>query len=546
MWVRWGLAAAVAVVFSAQASAVTDGELRALLERRFAGDRTGACVAAAVVEQARTSTAYVCADPKTARPFDGRTAFEIGSVTKTMTAALLADLIVKGEVTLDDPLTKLLPAGTKVATFDGEPILLKHVVTHTSGLPPLPLRMAVTDMRNPYATLTEKQLLDSLAELKLTTKPGTAYVYSNFATMVLSYALAKRAGKDFETLLKERLLTPLGMADSFVTQPPQGVRLAIGHMSNGLATLNWDFPVDMAGVGGVRATLPDMVRYAQAQLWPADNDLGRAIALTQKEVLKVGAARMGMNWELAPDPAQGLAHGGGTGGYAAYTMIDRKNGRAVVLLSDTAFNDFPVLRPLAAHLIDPRNAPGEPRRAQKAPTALIEALAGRYRLSSGFGMIVRSKGDHISTQADGQPEYEMDYDSAGDFYALSFDATLRPVRRNDGSYTFTWHYLGGVFKAERLDAAKSAPRFQVSAQEMKAYEGEYPLFAGFEVKIFVWNDKLLAQGTAQPPIELTPIAKDVFVSEAVGAEITFERDAGGKVVALVLKQGGQNLRGVKR
>lgn len=546
MIVRLGLAAAAAAAFAGHAPAMTDGELRALLERRFADDRTGACVAAAVVEQGRTSTAYVCADPKTARPYDGRTAFEIGSVTKTMTAVLLADLILKGEVTLDDPLTKLLPAGTKVATFNGEPILLKHIVTHTSGLPPLPSRMAPADMRNPYATLTEKQLLDSLAESKPTTKPGTAFVYSNFAMMVLSYALAKRAGKDFETLLKERLFTPLAMTDSFVAQSPQGVRLATGHMSNGHATLNWDFPVDMAGVGGVRATLPDMVRYAQAQLRPADNDLGRAIALTQKEVLKVGAARMGMNWELAPDPAQRLAHGGGTGGYAAYTMIDRKNGRAVVLLSDTAFNDFPALQPLAAHLIDPRNAPGEPRRAQKAPTALIEALAGRYRLSSGFGMIVRSKGDHISIQADGQDEYEMGYDSVGDFYALSFDAVLRPVRRNDGSYTFTWHQLGGVFKAERADAAKSTPKFQVSAQELKSYEGEYPLFEGFTAKVFVWNDKLLVQGTAQPPIELTPIAKDVFVSEAVGVEITFERDASGAVIALTLKQNGQSLRGLKR
>ncbi|MBL8780875.1 MAG: serine hydrolase, partial [Alphaproteobacteria bacterium] len=98
MKMRLGLAVVAIAAFAAQASAMTDNELRVLLEQRFAGDRTGACVVAAVVEQGRTSTAYVCADPKTARPFDGRTAYEIGSVTKTMTAALLADLILKGEV----------------------------------------------------------------------------------------------------------------------------------------------------------------------------------------------------------------------------------------------------------------------------------------------------------------------------------------------------------------------------------------------------------------------------------------------------------------
>ena len=140
----------------------------------------------------------------------------------------------------------------------------------------------------------------------------------------------------------------------------------------------------------------------------------------------------------------------------------------------------------------------------------------------------------------------MGYDSAGDFYPLLFDALLRPIRSKDGSYTFTWHQLGGVLRAEKIDASATAPTFRVSAAELKAYEGEYPLLEGFALKIFAQNDKLFAQGTGQQPIELTAVAKDVFVSEAVGAEITFERNASGAVVALTLKQGGQTLRGVRR
>jgi CubicO group peptidase (beta-lactamase class C family) len=290
MNMRLGLAAVAVFAFAAPASAMTDSELRALLEQRFAGDRTGACVAAAVVEQGRTSTAYVCADPKTARPFDGRTAYEIGSVTKTMTAALLADLILKGEVSLDDPLAKLLPPGTKVATFNGEPISLKHVVTHTSGLLALPPRMTITDMRNPYARITEQELLQSLAEAKLASKPGTKFAYSNFAMMVLSYALAKRSGKDFETLMREKLFTPLGMKDAYIAKPPVGVRAAQGHMSTGAPTSAWDMPVDMAGVGGVRATLPDEIAYVRAHYSRQRRDRARG-ALTQNQVIEVPGAR---------------------------------------------------------------------------------------------------------------------------------------------------------------------------------------------------------------------------------------------------------------
>src|SRR5215475_9773264 len=99
---RKRLLSVVAFTFSAtQAFAMSDDALRAALERRFKGDRTGACVAAAVIDNGKTAKAYVCA--KSDRPYDEHTAFEIGSVTKPMTAALLAELVARGEISLDDP-----------------------------------------------------------------------------------------------------------------------------------------------------------------------------------------------------------------------------------------------------------------------------------------------------------------------------------------------------------------------------------------------------------------------------------------------------------
>jgi CubicO group peptidase (beta-lactamase class C family) len=84
---------------------------------------------------------------KSGRSIDDRTAFEIGSVTKTMVAALLADLIGRGEIALDDPLEKLLPPGTAVPSFNGSHISIRHLVAHTSGLPSFPWR--TTDLGNP-------------------------------------------------------------------------------------------------------------------------------------------------------------------------------------------------------------------------------------------------------------------------------------------------------------------------------------------------------------------------------------------------------------
>src|SRR5262249_30477127 len=148
------------------------------------------------------------------RAIDFTTAFEIGSISKTMTGFLLADLLAREALSLDDPLAMHLPPGTPVPTYQDAPILLRHLVTHTAGLPSLPPRMAVSDPANPYAALTEADLLASLADVNLTVAPGTHWAYSNFGYMLLSYVVTRTNAEGLEALLKTRLFAPLGMAQS--------------------------------------------------------------------------------------------------------------------------------------------------------------------------------------------------------------------------------------------------------------------------------------------------------------------------------------------
>jgi serine-type D-Ala-D-Ala carboxypeptidase/endopeptidase len=101
--------------------------------------------------------------------------------------------------------------------------------------------------------------------------PGSQGEYLNFALMVLSYALAKRSGRDFETLLRERLLHPSGWTTPSSSRARLPSVLPKGHFSNSRPTGPWDVRVDLAGAGGVRATLPDMVRYLEGQLGMRDS-----------------------------------------------------------------------------------------------------------------------------------------------------------------------------------------------------------------------------------------------------------------------------------
>jgi serine-type D-Ala-D-Ala carboxypeptidase/endopeptidase len=531
-------------LFSASAMAASEDGLRNALEQRFKGDRSDACIAAALIENGTATRAYFCAGAKSERSIDDRTAFEIGSITKTMTAALLAEIIGRGEIALDDPLAKLLPLGTNVPSFNGTPITVGNIVTHTSGLPSFPWR--TTDLSNPYARLTEVDLLGTLAKMQLKHAPGSQLEYSNFALMVLSYALAKRSGKDFETLLRERLLSPLGMDDTYIVTRPSAVRVAEGHLSNSRPTGPWDVNVDLGGAGGVRATLPDMVRYLEGQLGIRDSAITPFLARTQEKVASVGGVATGMAWQIlsTENGRTYVMHSGGTGGFSSFIVFDRAAKRGVVLLSDTALTEVGGLRRLGMHMLDRSLPAGTPRTMATAEVKLIDALVGRYRLQFGLGMELRRKGNKLTIQADGQPEFEMEYDSAGEFYPFEFDAVLQPRRDVEGTYTFTWYQLGGTQPAVRVgDAVLFASRPAPAEVQLKEYEGNYSFSRTLGLRVFASGSKLMIQGTGQAPLEAAPFDKDEFITKLVGAEVAFERDAGGKVIALTLKQRGEVLRG---
>jgi D-alanyl-D-alanine-carboxypeptidase/D-alanyl-D-alanine-endopeptidase len=535
----------VVTLCATPAFAISNDDVQAALAQRFKDDRTGACIAAGVIDNGAIATAYYCADPKSQRPYDEHTAFEIGSVTKTMTAALLAEFIARGEVTLDDPIAKLLPPGTVVPSFNGHEITIAEIVTHSSGLPSIPAGYRPADMNNPYADATERRLLDDLAATKLTREPGSKWEYSNFAMIVLSYALAKRNGSDYETLLREHLLAPLGMNETYIAKPPPGVHLAQGHLPGGTPAIPWDFHPDMAGVGGVRATLPDMMKYIEGELGTHDSAITPALGRTQDFVASVGGHKMAINWNLVtPKGHTYLIHEGGTGGYSSFAGFDHAAKRGVVLLCDTALTAAGGLGSLGLHLIDSGIPPGAPRLVATADAKLIDALAGKYRLQGGLGIELRHKDSSLTIQADGQPEFEMGYDSSGDFYPLKFDALLRPKRKSDGSYIFTWFQLGGEQEAERIGApAATASKWTPTEAQLADYPGSYPLMPNFGLRIFATGAKLFVQGTNQKALEIAPVERDVFVADIVGAEIDFARDGSDKVISLTLKQRGQVLKG---
>lgn len=533
------LAAALALA-SGQASALTDAELKSITGQRLLGDRTGACFAVAVIDKT-VSRAYVCADPKDLKRISPDTAFEVGSVTKTMTAALLADLVLQGKASLEDPIANYFPEGTVVPSFEGKPILIKHLVTHTSGLPVVPDFGSALNMENPYAKIDEASLMKTLSSTKLTRAPGSQLEYSNYAMMLLSSIVARRAGSDFETLLRDRLFSPTGMSNSYVNQKPDAIKAAQGHTPNTKTTPAWTFQTNTAGVGGVRATLDDMVNYLQAQLGKTESAISPALKLTQQEIKTEANNKIAMNWMLAPLDAHKVhVHEGGTGGFSAFAAFDLETKRGVVILSDTALTSVGGLSSLGNHLLDSRMPLGKARKAQKPDVELLKAIVGNYDLMPGMKMALTEKDGTLFTQATGQAKYEMGYDSAGEFYPLDFDATIRVQKKSDGGYALLFLQGGGAFPLKKIDpagATKTAAE-KPSAEQLQAYVGIYELAPGFELKVFIENNSLKAQASGQGAFEVEAKTKDQFAADAYGIEIHFQRNDQSLVDSLLLLQGG--------
>src|SRR3984893_5790581 len=138
--------------FRALAGAPSDAAIRAILQERVGKDQQSIGIVAVVSDGAGSRlVAYGASGTPDNRKLDGDTVFEIGSITKVLTALILADMVERGEVAMTDPVAKYLPASVKVPEYQVKPITLLDLATYTSGLPNMPDNFAPKDPLNPFA-----------------------------------------------------------------------------------------------------------------------------------------------------------------------------------------------------------------------------------------------------------------------------------------------------------------------------------------------------------------------------------------------------------
>jgi serine-type D-Ala-D-Ala carboxypeptidase/endopeptidase len=327
----------------------------------YAQARPNTAVAGALLTRGEADCSYVRCDENSR--------FEIGSITKLFTALLLAEASLDCRCSLDDPVDKFLPQGRAAPNYRGMTISLRHLATHSSGLPRLPLEMMRREAHStqPYERWDRVRLLAAYSQSNLTDPPGSVYRYSNFGFAILGAALEQILDGPFESLLAA-VTRRLECPGIHLPSSEERALLAVGRRVE-----PWNFAA-FAPAGGATATLSDMARFArhitlnpppavlliqQAQsTYPVstsfDGHLRRGLTALVSRI-KPGRSKrtqtMGLGWHLSGDLQW---HNGGTAGFRSFLGIQPAQAVAVVLAAHTDSVDqvgLSLLRRLPASVV---------------------------------------------------------------------------------------------------------------------------------------------------------------------------------------------------
>lgn len=422
-----------------------DADIQALIQSRVDEERAVGIVVG-VMEADGSTRVFAAGEPGPgAQPLGEESVFEIGSITKAFTGILLADMVARGEVALDDPVAKYLPADeVTMPARGGRDITLLDLSTHRSGLPRMPDNFNPADPANPYADYTVEQLYEFLSTHELRRDIDAQGEYSNLSVGLLGHVLARAAGSSYEDLVRERILEPLGMSSTGIALSDDMRHwLVQGHDMAGNAAANWDIAT-LEGAGALRSNVRDMLAFIAANTGPAESPLEEAMRVTHQPRANLnGNVDIGLNWIiLSIGRNQVVWHNGGTGGYHAFAGFDSVSGVGAVVLTNSTHDTDDI----GLHLINPEfplTLP-PPRRVEvPVSTEVLETYVGFYPLSPDFALTVTVENDELWVQATGQDNYQVFPESETEFFYTVVDAQLTFTTDDAGNVTGLVLHQGG-------------------------------------------------------------------------------------------------------
>jgi CubicO group peptidase (beta-lactamase class C family) len=338
---------------------------------------------------------------------DGDTIFEIGSVTKLFTATVVAQMLEKDEIKLNQAADAFLP-GMKIPSDLGNKIWLIHLVAHTSGLPLNPPNLNSPHPDNPYSGYTQRQFEAFLTPYVLARPPGERYEYSHVGYALLGQALARKEKKSYEQVIIDRIGTPLGLTDTRVNLPDSvRSRLAHAYDVDGNEVDFWDCP-PMDGAFGLKSTANDLLKFCSAHLGLTKVPFADALKSMQSRQIDVNRENdMGMAWQIGRK-YNVLWQNGETGGQHVFLACLPKQKAAVVILANSSFRFVDTLGTNLARILGGEQLlPMLMKIPKTLDAATLDEYVGEYALAPKLTLTVTHENNTLYIQASAQSKLKL-------------------------------------------------------------------------------------------------------------------------------------------
>jgi CubicO group peptidase (beta-lactamase class C family) len=500
---------------------------------------------------------YGIANLDTGLPITTVTAFNIESVSKQFTAACIALLVEKGELSLDDDIRKYVP---EMPAYEG-PIQIRHLLHHTSGIRDFEILRFLkgTSLDD---TCTERELLDLIGwQKQLNFRPGDMERYTNSGYFLLGVIVKRVTGMSLGQYAEKHIFTPLGMTrTSYHYDPARSAgNLAVPHVSDREGKYHTK-PVAVDGndfgYGGMHTTIEDLYRWDQNFF---RNKIGGENLNTL--MLTCGTTNSGKTlsyaFGLRISAYRGLrtvSHGGGSLGYNAFLLRFPERRFSVICLANHPFNTASLCYKIADLCLNIPQEKTEPVAAPPAMAAVDPAVyacyEGVYRMDDGTTFIVSTSDNRLFMQQPGARPVELHPKAKTEYFLKGINLEVSFPPDEDGTHSqLVCRQNGHQGSARRLD------RRPLRSEQLAEYEGQYysdELDVTFGV--YANQGRLCLKAPRVPDIfqfnfsdpdgknVLKHLVDDQFMRSY--GTIDFSRDPNGKIAGFRINAGG-NLKDLR-
>lgn len=486
-------------------------------------------------------------------PITPRTIFDLGSTSKQFTAALTLLLVTDGAVQLDAPVRRYIP---ELPAW-GDTTTVRHLLHHTAGVRDYLTLFTLGGIRTEDLTTQAEAVRAVARQRALDFAPGSAYSYSNSGYMLLAEIVARRSGKPFAQVARERLFGPLGMTHTMIldnhTTVVPGKAGSYLPMPNGTVIADLS-NFEQVGDGAVQTSLEDLAKWIKNFENPV---VGGAALVRELETTGTADGKpIGYARGLMVDSVRGLRrvrHGGSWVGFRAdlARIPDKRLGVATLCNRGDANTGALLDRVMAVVLDDagvPRQAANAAMQAGRGATAGATATtpvtvpnASRYAgtyfsTKSGRSVRLQARNDSLAIGLGAGPLF-LRVGSDGAFVVENAPqpATIRftnAASRADSIVGFSLQTGGVTDSFERFDPARPADEPTRRSLTAAWYSEELDVTWRFSIDS---AGRLMAELPRRPAMPVqTLVANTLRVGPYV---VTLERDAAGAVSAFTVAAG---------